>query len=687
MTSKNTRRFTEFVPSASLQRNVLQKGKLSSVDSDPEDENDCFICTEPIEIYAVADCDHRTCHLCALRLRSLYKSLHCAYCKTEQKTVIFTHSPTKPFSTYNINQANVDTELGIAYENEAIKAKSSTLLKHNCPDKSCKVACNDYPQLKQHVLLAHKKMLCDLCVEYKKIFSFEHTLFSDNELQRHFAHGDEARQDTGFKGHPQCQFCRTNYYSNDELFSHCRDKHEQCHICVKKGIRDQYYADYDRLEIHYKEDHYLCLQKACLDKKFIVFDSDFDFQAHNIEEHNASRRVHLQFEYPELNRHSHRNTFHGHHERSPRDMSRENRTFDKRNGKFKERRNERESENTKVTADTSSANPAFNSASASASVLAPNSVSASSSSSSSSSVTTNSLPPGANFKGKQKSTALNKPTGFGKLTTTPTPTPTLVKEILEKSIISRHTVFLEKVKDILKTTEKVKRFRSIITDYRNSAIGIDSFFAQLSDLCDDQVQAISYISLGVEELIDNQDKKNELANAWRLKKAAVSHFPALPPAEPIPATSARNVSRVMVIKQKEKRKENTKASTTDIKGAWKATSGSSAQPARTPAPKAAPFVSVPSPSMKEQAPPLPISVGKKGTGGTGGAPPRGLTSLSAFPSLPVATPKHPVLIKMRKEAVSVSNSWGSNPVPKTEPSFTPSKKEKKNKQVLFRVGL
>ncbi|RUP52464.1 hypothetical protein BC936DRAFT_145221 [Jimgerdemannia flammicorona] len=31
----------------------------------------CFICTEPIVIFAVAECNHRTCHLCSLRLRAL----------------------------------------------------------------------------------------------------------------------------------------------------------------------------------------------------------------------------------------------------------------------------------------------------------------------------------------------------------------------------------------------------------------------------------------------------------------------------------------------------------------------------------------------------------------------------------------------------------------------------------------
>jgi hypothetical protein len=53
----------------------------SSQESDDEAEELCFICTESIQIYAVSECDHRTCHRCSLRLRALYETRNCAYCK------------------------------------------------------------------------------------------------------------------------------------------------------------------------------------------------------------------------------------------------------------------------------------------------------------------------------------------------------------------------------------------------------------------------------------------------------------------------------------------------------------------------------------------------------------------------------------------------------------------------------
>lgn len=41
----------------------------------------CFICAEPVQLYSVAPCNHRTCHVCAVRLRALYKKKECTFCK------------------------------------------------------------------------------------------------------------------------------------------------------------------------------------------------------------------------------------------------------------------------------------------------------------------------------------------------------------------------------------------------------------------------------------------------------------------------------------------------------------------------------------------------------------------------------------------------------------------------------
>ena len=51
---------------------------------DQEDDVDaevCFICASTVVHNSVAPCNHRTCHICALRLRALYKTRACAHCR------------------------------------------------------------------------------------------------------------------------------------------------------------------------------------------------------------------------------------------------------------------------------------------------------------------------------------------------------------------------------------------------------------------------------------------------------------------------------------------------------------------------------------------------------------------------------------------------------------------------------
>lgn len=63
--------------------NAVTKGKERVADADEEDEEGevCFICASPIVHHAVSPCNHRTCHICSLRLRALYKTKACAHCR------------------------------------------------------------------------------------------------------------------------------------------------------------------------------------------------------------------------------------------------------------------------------------------------------------------------------------------------------------------------------------------------------------------------------------------------------------------------------------------------------------------------------------------------------------------------------------------------------------------------------
>lgn len=269
------------------------ESKQSSANTAEEDVEAevCFICASPVSHNSVAPCNHRTCHICALRLRALYKNKTCAHCRTEAETVIFTDDPEKRYEDFvKSDFARKDENLGIAYERQEIFEDTVLLLRYNCPDPSCDVACMGWPDLHRHVRSAHGKVMCDLCTRNKKVFTHEHELFTQAELKKHEKFGDDnpgAVDQSGFKGHPECGFCRKRFYGDDELLVHCRENHERCHLCDRRtgGQNPQYFQNYAALEQHFNHDHFPCLDSECLEKKFVVFDSQMDLKAHQLEAH------------------------------------------------------------------------------------------------------------------------------------------------------------------------------------------------------------------------------------------------------------------------------------------------------------------------------------------------------------------------------------------------------------------
>ncbi|KAF2717181.1 hypothetical protein K431DRAFT_288778 [Polychaeton citri CBS 116435] len=260
-------------------------------DEDDDDMEVCFICASPVAHYSVAPCNHRTCHICSLRLRALYKTKACAHCRTEAASVVFTDEAEKRYNDYTPQDfVKTDNNLGISYEKNEIFEDTVLLLRYNCPDPSCEVACMGWPDLHRHVRSVHQKVMCDLCTRNKKVFTHEHELFTHAELKRHEKFGDDnpgAVDQSGFKGHPECGFCRMRFYGDDELFAHCRDKHERCHLCDRRtgGNNPRYFVNYDALEQHFGKDHHPCLDKECLEQKFVVFESEMDLKAHQLEKH------------------------------------------------------------------------------------------------------------------------------------------------------------------------------------------------------------------------------------------------------------------------------------------------------------------------------------------------------------------------------------------------------------------
>ncbi|KAL8089217.1 hypothetical protein AgCh_038850 [Apium graveolens] len=89
-------------------------------------------------------------------------------------------------------------------------------------------------------------------------------------------------------GHPMCEFCRTPFYGENELYTHMSTEHYTCHICQRQHPGQyEYYKNYDDLESHFRQGHFLCEDESCLAKKFVVFQSEAEMKRHNTLEHGG----------------------------------------------------------------------------------------------------------------------------------------------------------------------------------------------------------------------------------------------------------------------------------------------------------------------------------------------------------------------------------------------------------------
>ncbi|CAG8506464.1 800_t:CDS:2 [Paraglomus brasilianum] len=241
------------------------------------------------------------CHICAEKI---------VYYAVEQQAVIITCDPEKLYQDYkSTDLPYTDQKLKLSFESKEMYDETMKLLRFNCPSPSCDAECCDgWPALKKHVKKVHNMLLCDICISNKKVFAHEHALYTARQLERHYKVGDQ-NVESGFKGHPKCEFCDIVFYDNDQLYVHCRDRHEECYLCARNGIRHAYYENYDLLEIHFEKKHYLCMDEGCRARKFVVFATDIDLKAHEIDVHGSSingqkakyeaRRIRVNFIYDE----------------------------------------------------------------------------------------------------------------------------------------------------------------------------------------------------------------------------------------------------------------------------------------------------------------------------------------------------------------------------------------------------
>ncbi|CAG8505996.1 9445_t:CDS:2 [Dentiscutata erythropus] len=146
------------IDSQHVTKDLCKVEKKCNDDDDKTMVEYCSICTEHISVYAVSQCNHRICYLCALRSRVLFKTNTCPYCRAQQNKIIFTHDSDTSFSTLLSSKAwYIISEFQILCEDESIYRMVTNTIRLRCPLKSCQVAYDDsWTELAQHVRTAHK---------------------------------------------------------------------------------------------------------------------------------------------------------------------------------------------------------------------------------------------------------------------------------------------------------------------------------------------------------------------------------------------------------------------------------------------------------------------------------------------------------------------------------------------------
>lgn len=285
-------------------------------------DDSCAVCAETLEWVAYGACGHReVCSTCVSRLRFICEDRRCCICKTESDVIFVTKALgdyTTTISDFSVFPSEPkEGKNGSYWYHEDTKAYFDDSDHYKMIKAMCRLSCsicdkeeqggkggndgskrkarfNNIQQLRSHLFHRHKKIMCHLCLEGRKIFICEQKLYTRAQLEQHISTGDSEVDGSesergGFMGHPMCEFCKKPFYGDNELYTHMSTEHYTCHICQRQHPGQfEYYKNYDDLEMHFRSTHFLCENEACLAKKFIVFTSESEMKKHNALEHGGN---------------------------------------------------------------------------------------------------------------------------------------------------------------------------------------------------------------------------------------------------------------------------------------------------------------------------------------------------------------------------------------------------------------
>ena len=305
--------------------------------------NLCSICSHPIEFVAQTSCDHEMCSVCAIRMKLLFKSKDCVFCKQPIKYITIGKSTQETATRFPY--AHIKWQL--YYTSVDAFYHVMNLLRFTCPISDCDHQWNTYLNfttvsrnqgispiemddirytkqthagfkelaihLKQHnEKVANGYKFCDVCVKDSKRFVSELNVYPTDLINSHVRSGDKPFLQSNvsdskditveithmkdvvnplfnFDGHPLCQFCNNRFVDQEYLKNHMKQRHEECSLCKQSG-KSVWFRHLNELKSHYKQDHIVC--EHC-DEGLIGFADEIDHINHLAQVHGITNKIRI----------------------------------------------------------------------------------------------------------------------------------------------------------------------------------------------------------------------------------------------------------------------------------------------------------------------------------------------------------------------------------------------------------
>jgi len=269
----------------------------------------CLVCCQDLPsfklkaIFAIGPCNHMVCYYCSTKMRVLCEQNECPTCRQELSEVIFTTNKDLKFTKLETKRCvEYNSRYKIYFENELTVTQFHRLLEFRC--ELCyndETLFSNLKELEVHLRKDHDLYLCELCVNHVKIFPSERRYYSRKDLIRHKKLGDPDNK--SYKGHSSCHLCNTMFFDEDELLSHLKKDHYNCHFCDPSRTK-MFFDNYSSLKQHFLDQHYICQEGFCRDEEITsAFANKFDLTAHKAQVHggkmNKSTRVDLDIDFRE----------------------------------------------------------------------------------------------------------------------------------------------------------------------------------------------------------------------------------------------------------------------------------------------------------------------------------------------------------------------------------------------------